>query len=180
MRSMYGGEEKESLPMNLSQTSWSNPLVFNHSATSSILHSVGCVFFSCEVEVAFARSCDSVCVACGAGIVSGGADDDETVLFCFECIVLLKGNDDADGRPFATGFSRGGALLRLLSVVGKGRTTPPREGETGVGCELLAGDVAFFSGSGSGSARGGAGEKTGKEGFVAVGISLSSLGGMTT
>jgi hypothetical protein len=131
--------------MNLSHTSWSNPLVFNHSTTSSTLHSVGCVRFNSEGEVATTGGFGSVCVGCGAGIVSGGADEDETVLFFFECIVLLKGDEDAvgDGRPFAIGFSRGGTLLRLPSGVEKGGTTAAREGVTGVGYEPMAGEVAL-------------------------------------
>ena len=90
--------------MNLSHTSWSNPLDFNHSTTSSKLHSVGCVFFNCEGEVANG-GCGGVCITCGACVVAAGADVVETILVCFECRVLLKCEDDGegDGRPLATG-----------------------------------------------------------------------------
>ena len=73
--------------MNLSHTSWSNPLLVNHSTASSKLYSVGCVFFNCEGEVVSAGSCGGVCVVGGACAMAAGVDIVETILGYFECIL---------------------------------------------------------------------------------------------
>ena len=44
-------EAQEDAPINLSHTPWSNPRPFNHSTTSSSVHSLGCVL--CTFELAW-------------------------------------------------------------------------------------------------------------------------------
>lgn len=149
--------------MVLSHTSWSNPLLVNHSTTSSKLHSVGCVFFNCEGEVVNAGSCGGVYIAGGVCAVAAGADIAETILGYSEC-TLFKCDDDAEGngRPLAIGVLRTGTLVCFVSGVGAGRMTVDEAVLAGVAYEFFPDDGDLCSDTSSGLTAGGGGEKVGK------------------
>lgn len=70
--------------MNLSHTSWSNPLLVSHSTSSSSQ----CVFFNCEGEFVNARGCGGVCIVGGTCAMAAGADVVETILGYFKCTLF--------------------------------------------------------------------------------------------
>ena len=164
-------------PMNLSQTSWSNPLLFNQSTTSVTLHSIGGVSL---------RPCTVVDTGMDVGLVNTGvpllscwtwraftnmpgADEDEVMLLRFG---LTFPTEVGEGNPFE--ISRAGVLLLFSICCILGRVVG---GEMGVGYTSFSGVGGFFSGSTGTDSVGTGVCETEKEGLVAVGISVSSFGG---
>ena len=170
-------------PMNLSQTSWSNPLLFNQSTTSLTLHSIGgvslrpCTVVDTGMDAGPADTdmlLDCCCWTWGAFTNMPGADEDEAMLLCFE---LICPTEAGEGNPF--GISRTGVLLLFSSIrCILGRVVVG--GEIGLGYMPFSID-GFSSGFSGGGGSAGTGDcEAEKEGLVAVGISVSSFGGTKT